>query len=266
MFTRFYNMTYNPFSKGIKDKDAFETKDLKQIHARLDHLSRSGGIGLILAEPGVGKTFALRSWCNKLNTNTTKYVYLCLSTVTNKEFYQELCLGLGVEPKYNKLALFEDIQNCIKVYTDERRMKVIVILDEAQYLNSSILKDLQIITNFDMDSRDLLSVVLVGHTFLGQILNKQPYESLRQRLKIKYRMTGISEKETKDYVRTQLSIVNADTEIFDEAALSNLYNSSGGAIRKLNNIISNALTIGAQTKKRSIDSEIVLAAAEELAV
>ena len=266
MFRRFYNMSYNPFTKSVKSRDEFNTKDLQEIHARLDHLSKSGGIGLITAEPGVGKTFALRAWCNKLNKNTSKYVYICLSTVTNREFFKELSLGLGVEPKYHKYCLFEDIQNCIKVYADERKMKVILIIDEAQYLPSSVLKDLQIITNFDMDSRDLLSIVLVGHTVLSQILTRQPYESLRQRLKVNYRMSGISEDEVKNYVQTQLAKVNADNQIFDNAALSNLYSLSGGSIRKLNSIITNALTIGAQEEKRSIDIEIVQAAANELVI
>lgn len=264
MFTRFYNMSYNPFSKQVKNKDEFTTNDLKQVKARLNHLHDNGGIGLITAEPGVGKTFALRSWVKDLNANTSKNVYICLSTITNREFYQELCAGLGIEPKFKKYKLFEDIQDSIRIYADERRMKVTLIIDEAQYLPTSVLQDLQIITNFDMDSRDLMAVILVGHTVLSQILNRQPYESLRQRLKVKYRMKGMSEDEVKEYVHSQLLKVNADCDIFDEASLSNLYNLSGGSLRKLNSIITNALSIGAQEQKRSIDVEIVQAAADEL--
>ena len=95
-FLRFYNMSRNPFAKGLPTDMAHPTEDLRQVHARLSHLARTGGIGLITADPGAGKTFAVRTWADGLNPNTNRLVYLCLSTVTNMEFYRELCQGLGV--------------------------------------------------------------------------------------------------------------------------------------------------------------------------
>lgn len=49
-------------------------------------------------------------------------------------------------------------------------MRVTVVLDEAQYLSGVILKDLQMLVNFDMDLRDMFSLVLVGHPHLAQTL------------------------------------------------------------------------------------------------
>lgn len=266
MFNQFYNMSYNPFSKQIKEKDLFSTKDLKQVHGRLDHLKKTGGIGLITAEPGVGKTFAIRTWKNKQNLNSTKFVYICMTSVTNREFYRQLCAGLGIIVSFKKSDLFQDLQNCIKVLADERRMKVIIIIDEAQYLPSSVFKDLQMITNFDMDSRDLLSVVLTGHSILNQLISRQPFESLRQRLVVNYQMEGLNEEQVKDYVKTQLERVNADPRLFSDSALISACSCAGGSIRKLNSIITNALIIGAQNQMSSIDTNIIQNATDELAL
>ena len=265
-FVRFYNMSRNPFSKGLPCDLAHQTEDLRQVHARLDHLARAGGIGLITADPGMGKTFAVRTWAERLNPNTNRLVYLCLSTVTNMEFYRELCQGLGVEPCFKKTDMFRDVQACVRSLVEERRQRVTVVVDEAHYLQSSVLRDLQMIANFDMDSRDMLAIVLVGHTVLAQYLSRQPHEALRQRLVASYRMRGLDEAGTADYVRSMLLRAGADPDILDAAALASAHACAGGSVRRLNSVVTNALTIGAQQRARAIDAEMVRCAADELAI
>ena len=82
MFKQFYGMSANPFEKGIKEKDAYLSRDLKEMISRLDYLNEARGIGLFTASPGGWKTFALRCFSKKVNPNLTKAIYLCLTTVT----------------------------------------------------------------------------------------------------------------------------------------------------------------------------------------
>lgn len=265
-FARFYNMAFNPFAKGLPAKDAHETEDLRQVRARLDHLCRTGGIGLLTADPGAGKTFAVRTWAAGVNPNTTKVVYTALSTVSNLDFYRLLCAGLGVEPSFQKSRMHADLQACVRSPVDERRMRVVVVVDEAHYLNSSVLRDLQMIANFDMDSRDMFALVLVGHSVLAQYLNRQPHESLRQRLVVRYRMRGMDEAGAADYVRSMLLKAGADPDIFDAAALASAHAAAGGSVRRLNSILCDALAIGAQAGTRAVDAEMVRCAAEGLSL
>lgn len=109
-------------------------------------------------------------------------------------------------------------------------------------------------------------MVLVGHSALAQVLNRQPYESLRQRLMVSYRMQGLDEDAAKSYVRAMLGKAGADPELFDDAALASAHGASGGSVRRLNTVIANALTIGAQNRARSIDTEMVRSAAMELSL
>lgn len=264
MFKHYYNMSYNPFSKDIKNKDIFKSDDINQVHGRLNHLLKSGGIGLVTAEPGFGKTFAVKTWADSQNPNTTKIIYLCMTTITNREFFQSLCRGFGIEPVFRKADMFEEIQNTIKMNVLERRVRVIIIIDEAHYLRPSVLKDLQMITNFEMDSRELVSIMLVGHSVLTTIINRQPYESLRQRLLVNYRLKGLSSDCCKEYAKSRLKSVGADTELIDEAAIENACISSNGSLRRFNFIMTNSLTIGAQQEARHIDTEIVQSATSEL--
>ena len=143
-------------------------------------------------------------------------------------------------------------------------MKVVICIDEAQYLPSSILKDLQMITNFDMDSRDLVSIILAGHSMLNKQISRQPFESLQQRLIVNYQLEGLTEEQTIDYVQTQLSRVGADPNLFSEPAIISAASFAGRSIRKLNSIITNAFTIATQKQVNSITPEIVQNATDEL--
>lgn len=266
MFEHFYNLKANPFSKNIAVENAYNSNDMKEMQTRLDHLLRVGGIGMFCSSPGMGKTFAFRSWAKKLNPNTTKLIYICMSTVSSGEFYRQLCQELGLSPAYRKVDMFHDIQNHIRYLACDKRMKVVIAVDEAQYLNTSILQDLKMLTNFEMDSKDYFSLVLIGQTTLAQILMRQPYEALRQRIIVNYTFEGMRESQACDYAKEMLRQSGGDPETFNEAALVSAYKASGGSIRRLNSILTAALRIGATQQARSIDAEMVLAAQDEVAL
>ena len=74
----------------------------------------------------------------------------------------------------------------------------------------------------------MFALVLVGHSVLAQYLNRQPYDSLRQRLVVNYRMRGMDEAATRDYVRSMLLKSGADPDIFDDAAIASAHGAAAG--------------------------------------
>ena len=58
MYTDYYGLSFNPFDKQmVKEKDAFESEDFREMTARLEYLKEIRGIGVFTASPGMGKTF-----------------------------------------------------------------------------------------------------------------------------------------------------------------------------------------------------------------
>ncbi|MDK2879610.1 MAG: hypothetical protein PWR06_2326 [Thermoanaerobacteraceae bacterium] len=62
MFTQFFGLKYNPFSKEIAAEDLFNSQDMTELAARLKYLQSTRGIDLVVGEPGVGKSTALRKY------------------------------------------------------------------------------------------------------------------------------------------------------------------------------------------------------------
>lgn len=233
MFRQYYGMSYNPFEKELESKNAYITQDMKAMQGRLEHLKQHPGIGVFTAGSGQGKTFSLRYFSENLNPNITRFYYICLSTVTTTEFYKQMCTTLGLESTPHKASMFKSIQNYFETMSLNKKIHCMVCLDEAQYLNNDILKDLKMLCNFSMDSKNCFSLLLLGQPSLINLLMRQPNEALKQRITVNYQFEGLREKEALEYISKQLELVGASGKIFDENAALAAYGSCSGSIRKL---------------------------------
>ena len=86
----------------------------------------------------------------------------------------------------------------------------------------------------------------------------------RQRIIISYDFGGLQEAEAVDYLRNRFALAGASPSIMDDNAMLSAYSSSGGSIRKLNLIVTKSLMIGTQHNKQTIDTDIILAAVNEI--
>lgn len=264
MFKAFWGMEFNPFDKTISEKYSFKSNDFIQSTARLEHLKNTKGIGLFTGFSGTGKTYSLRCFAATLNTNLYKVVYIPLSTVTVMEFYRSLAFGLDLEPASKKIDLFKSIQERITTLARDKKIIPVIIIDEAQYLKTDVINDIKLLLNFEMDSKNHAIFVLNGHPNLNVILSKQVHESIRQRIIIKYNFEGISKMEMEAYILSRLELCGVYEKIFNENALEAIYSCCNGSTRKLNSIIEKCLMLSSQTKKRIIDTEMIMTAQNEI--
>ncbi len=260
MFNDYYGLTFNPFDKDYTEKSPFPSHDYTEASSRLTYLSQVRGIGLITASPGFGKSYVLRCFQNSLNPNLYRIEYICLSTVTVGEFYKAFCGLLGVSDKGGKPGRFRAIQEQVYDLYHEKRKPLILEIDEAQYLNTSILTDLKLLMNFGCDSLNCCTIILCGEPYLNDTLNKPIHESLRQRITVHYNFVGLSDKEVSAYILHKIRKAGGADSIIDPAALASVHGYAGGNPRIIDNIMSDAITIGSQQQRQTIDSEIILAA------
>ena len=265
-FEQYWHLSRNPFDKTLPARGAFATRDFREATSRLDFLARAGGIGLLTAPPGAGKTYAMRAWAASLNPNSASHVYICLSTVSPVEFYRQLCQGLGIEPAHRKSDMFRQVQEHLRYRSVDKGPRTVVAVDEAQYLSADILRDLKMLANFDMDSRDCLALVLAGQPVLADVLSRSAHEALRQRVVVSYAFRGIAADEAAPYVEAMLRCAGAAPTVFDPAAVSAAHGCCNGSVRRPDQVLTGALRIGAQQGAASVDAEMVLSAAGEASI
>ena len=266
MHLSYYNMEFNPFSKEIETKNKYETEDFKLMKNRLEYIKENPGIALFTGNAGLGKTFTIREFLNSLNPNLYKTIYVTMSSVTVLEFYKEIAYSLGIEPAFKKIDLFRQIQETIIDYVKNKKIKVIICIDEAQYLKTNIINDLKMLMNFDMDSKNYFTLILIGQPILNSILNRTLHEALRQRITVSYNMLGLTKEEVYNYINSRCKLAHSNEGIFNEQSKEAIFNSCNGSIRIVNNIVEKALIIGYKKQTNTIDSETIMEAVNELAL
>jgi len=257
-------MSFNPFEKDIETKYLYETEDLKNAKNRLEFLKQNKGLALFTGDAGIGKTIAIRNFCDSLNPSLFKVVYLSMSTLTVMEFYRALALELGLELKHKKIDNFKQIQEEIIRLVKDKKVTPILVIDEAQYLRTDIINDLKILLNFEMDSKNYLTIILIGLPILINILGRNIHEAIKQRIVVSYHYVGINKDEVNNYINSRFELCNGSSNIFNENAKEALFSSCNGSIRVLNNLIVKSLIIGANKQLTTIDNNIILEAFNEV--
>lgn len=263
MFKTYYSLSHRPFSKAIIHTDAFLSTDHQGALHALDYLKKSKGIGLLIGDRGVGKTFTLRSFKESLNPALYHVIYFPLSTGGVMDFYRGLAYGLGEEPKFRKVDLFRQIQQGIERMAADRRITPVFILDEMHMAKDAFLQDIALLFNFQMDSTNPFILILSGLPHLKTRLKLNHHRPLSQRMIMNYEIHALSREEVTRYINHHMDLAGAKMPIFTESAIEAIALRSQGWPRAINTLTTNSLLFGSQMKKEQIDEKIVQLAIED---
>ena len=126
-------------------------------------------------------------------------------------------------------------------------------------LSTGILEDIKMLMNYGYDSLNCFTLILCGEPHLNSTLKKPVHEALRQRITVHYNFSGLSDSEVAQYILHKIACAGGAASIIDQAALSAVHSHSQGSPRLVDNLMTDALTLGAQMDKKVIDTDVILA-------
>lgn len=264
MIKAFYNFKALPFQKNIGSEDIFPSTASKELFQRLEYMKQNRGMMMVTGMPGTGKTVHLRAFVEKLNPNLYKSFYLPLATVNTMDFYRQLAISLAGQAPWRKAELFGVIQDSIKNYVSNNKKLPIIIFDEAHLLKHDNFYELQIISNFGMDSQDPALFIMAGQPHLREKILNPIHQSFNQRITLKFHLNFLSKEDTYDYISHQLALAGKKEPLFDKSAIEAIYKNSTGTPRIINALAIKCLTLGALERKNMLTQEEVYRASKEL--
>lgn len=208
---------------------------------------------LVRGEPGVGKNCVTAAMRARLPETAFRVVYAPALTVGRRDFYRQLSLALGLEPRGTMAAVFEAIQRELRGSWTERRIHPVLLLDEAHLIPDTTLSHLHVLATYDMDRQPLLSMVLIGLPEFHDRLRLGVHRSLLTRIPTLVEVGATTPDDTAAYLRHRLDQAGATRDLFASDGLMMLHELAAGVPRVLDTLAEGALREGAAREQRLID-------------
>jgi N-acetylmuramoyl-L-alanine amidase/type II secretory pathway predicted ATPase ExeA len=265
MFLQFYGLREQPF--GVTPDPAYLYASRTHCDA-LDSLSEAiladRGFVALIAEPGMGKTTLLNQMLDGMR-ETARTAFLFQTQCNSREFFQYLMSELGVDASGMGLVAMHTRLNEILFSEMLAGRRCVLIVDEAQNLEPSVLETIRLLSNFETPHCKLLQIILAGQPELGQKLERPELLQLLQRITVWKRLEALSEAETAGYIRHRMRVAgHLGEDIFEPDALALIADRSQGIPRNINKICFHALLEGYAEERARSSVEIVQKVALQL--
>ena len=263
MYLQHFGLTHAPLGKTVTQ--LWDDGGLSQLRDRFQWLLDSPGIGLMTGEPGVGKTAALRQLVEPLNPHRYQVIYLPETDFGRIDLYRSLALALGLEPAYRRAQLWRDIKERIHEMVDNRQQLPLWLIDEAHLLPKEFFRDLPAFLNFTYDSRDMMTVWLVGHPLLAQTLSRAPYSALNSRIQVRTHLQPVTERDRfAALVKHALEEAGGQHILLSDSALEMLRQASQGNPRLTGTLLKHAMCLAVPKGLNHLPDDLIQQAIEEL--
>jgi len=264
MYEEFFGFRERPFSKTPDPRFLFLSRMHREALNRLIYAVEERDLILLTGEIGCGKTTLSRALMDRLSEDS-RVVLFINPRLTPMEFLRTLGIRLGIEePARTKADLLEQIgAELFRLYEED--ICPVIIIDEAQLVPyKETFDEIRLLTNFQLDDRNLMSLVLMGQPELRKRLAHRAYEPLRQRIGMQFDLKPLSLDETRDYLDFRLTTAGGSPGLFRNGAVELIFQYSGGIPRKINHAASLALLEGFGRESSTIGTEVVSAIMDEL--
>ncbi|GAB3797674.1 ExeA family protein [Virgibacillus kimchii] len=257
MFNHFYGFTHTPFNRDILTSALYYPDMLDETIGRLEYAAESQLFAVVTGDAGTGKTTTLRKFTDELDSGLFKVLYLADSKLTPRHFYKGLLEQLGCEAKFYRGDAKRQLHNQIEMMRGIHGLLPVVIVDEAHLLDREMLEEVRFLLNFKMDAESPMALILVGQSELWDRLRLQSFAAIRQRIDLQCKLPHYDRAQVGGYIQKHLTEVGAQSDIFTDAAIHEVFQFSNGTPRLINKICTHCLIYGAQNKQKLIDDHMV---------
>ena len=259
MVLDYYNLREHPFGVTPDSKYLFLSPTHREALASITYGIEAGcGFVALIANPGLGKTTLLFQAMNQLREKA-RTVFLFQTVCTPMDLLRALLTGLGV--REIKGSLIEMQLRLKDVLVEQFRLgkRVVVVIDEAQNLDDSVLECVRMLSNFETQREKLIQIVLSGQPQLAEKIGSPELVQLRQRVSIVAHLKPFSAEETALYIehRVRTAGYSLDAPLFGRDALAVIVEYSEGIPRNINNLCFNSLSLACALRRKPIDADTV---------
>lgn len=260
MVLTYYKLAEQPFGVTPDPRFLYFSETHREaVASALYSIDAGRGFTALIAPPGMGKTTLLFELLHRVQS-FAKTVFIFQSQSTPRDLLGTLLTDMGIEYGADDLARMHSKLNEALLRESRRGKRLIVVIDEAQNLEDSVLESVRMLSNFETPREKLMHIMLAGQPQLAERLATARMVQLRQRISIVARLKPFNGEESQMYIDHRLRVAGYDfaSPLFTKQALEMIAKHSQGIPRNINNICFNALSLGFVAKQKTIDCDVIL--------
>jgi type II secretory pathway predicted ATPase ExeA len=249
-----------PCTREIEVAKRFHLPHLDEACDALRRTIENRMSGALIAPAGTGKTTVMRALVDSLPEARYQVHYIQVAKLSRRDMCRELTMALGLSSAGSYPGLVRRVQDRLLSHVDNDAVRPVLIFDDAHEFRADVLGILKTITNYEMDSRLVVSILLCGHNGLRTLLRREELEDVTGRLAHFATLRGLSREESKKYLEHRCAVAGGTTVPFDAHALEAIHEISRGNLRATDALARKALEIAHAQGQDTIDTTIIVAA------
>jgi len=249
-----------PFTREIETKEHFRLPYAEEVKSRLVACVQGRMSAALISFAGAGKTTILRDVTDALPDTQYDVHYIKVTGLSKRDMCREIARACGLPPAGTYPMLVRRIQEGLEQRLSNEGRRPVILLDEAHDMRPDVLGMLRVLTNFEMDRRLVISLVLTGQPGLGTLLKRHDLEDIFQRIQYFGVLRALSREETAKYIEHRCTIAGAASTLFDNPALDAIYDITRGNMRAIDRLARTALQEAAQQQTEVVSHVEILAA------
>jgi type II secretory pathway predicted ATPase ExeA len=262
MYAEYFGLREKPFRKTPDPRYLYLSEGHEEALEQLLFAVEEMELALLTGEVGAGKTLLTRALVDRVG-DSHEIGMILNPRLPPRQFLSVVAAELGVvEPRFRSNELLGQIHERL-LALDEAGRPALLIVDEAHLIpGRATFEEIRLLTNFQLDDRNLIAVVLVGQPELRARLQKKAFRPLTQRIGADFHLRPLDAAEAGDYVRHRLAVAGGVADLFSEAAVARLHQASAGIPRVLNHLATQALLDAMARGLTAVDEASAAAAAD----
>lgn len=252
-----YSLKFNPFSPQAPVTALWTPPQIQSFCWRIEQQVGEGGFALVAGDPGVGKSAALRLLSEHLNGLRD----LCVGILTRPQakmadFYRELghLFGVPLSPS-NRWHSSKSLREKWLAHIEAAVYRPVLIIDEAQEMNSLVLSELRLLASTDLDSRSILTIILAGDQRLANRLEEPDLLPIASRMRSRLRLEALPPKQLQECLNHLLKAAG-NSKLLTSSLTQTLCEHATGNLRLLMNMANDLLVAASQQEREVIDEKL----------
>ena len=252
-----YSLKFNPFCADIPTSALFPTPTTESFCWRIENQVGEGGFALVSGEPGSGKSAALRILSDRLSAMQDVMVgVLSRPQASILDFYRELgyLFGVALNP-HNRWNGAKALREKWQAQIEASLYRPVLIIDEAQEMNTAVFSELRLLSSTHLDSRSILLVILAGDSRLTDRLHHTDLLPIASRIRTRLRMEPATPQQLRECLAHLLAKAG-NPNLMNAPVQNALCEHAAGNYTLLMNVANKLLALALSRKVPQIDEKL----------